>query len=62
MQEYLTMEDLLLEVDEATPGRLSKGDENSFTVDALVPSILNGRNRKRRESSTTNNDLSTPLL
>jgi len=63
-REYLTMEDLLLEVDDGSPpARLATTttdeDEQGWTAETLVPNILKARVKKRNDSR---NDLTTPLL
>ena len=72
VREYLTMEDLLLQVEDdndnnAAAARLiSSADDSAqeWTAEALVPNILKARvnNKKRDGRSGTNNDLTTPLL
>lgn len=64
-REYLTMEDLLLEVDDGSPpARLataaaSDDNDEGWTTEALVPNILKARIKKRSDSRS---DLTTPLL
>ena len=69
VREYLTMEDLLLEVEDGTPARLASAPREddaaaaeevvAWTAEALVPNILKARVKKRSNSQV---DLTTPLL
>mmetsp|Transcript_9400 Transcript_9400/g.17948 ORF Transcript_9400/g.17948 Transcript_9400/m.17948 type:complete len:126 (-) Transcript_9400:208-585(-) len=64
VREYLSMEDLLLEVDDGSPpARLATtttdDDDQGWTAETLVPNILKARIKKRSDSRS---DLTTPLL
>ena len=60
VREYLTMEDLLLQVDDGPAARLADdSQQQDWTVETLVPNILKARVKKRSDSRS---DLTTPLL
>ena len=63
VREYLTMEDLLLEVDDGSPpARLTTttdDNDEGWTAESLFPNILKARIKKRSDSRS---DLTTPLL